>query len=61
VPSAACPFSVPCLLFMVFWQGSGVSLSIGLCWFILGWLWEYHLRLGAHLLVCQMSPKQVWS
>jgi hypothetical protein len=26
-----------------------------------GWLWEYHMTLGAHLLVCGMSPKQVWS
>jgi hypothetical protein len=25
------------------------------------WLEEYHMLLGAHLLVCQMSPKQVWS
>jgi hypothetical protein len=22
---------------------------------------ENHMMLGAHLLVCQMSPKQVWS
>jgi hypothetical protein len=26
-----------------------------------GWLGEYHMILDAHLLVCQMSPKQVWS
>jgi hypothetical protein len=26
-----------------------------------GWLWEYHMMLGAHLLVCQMSAKQIWS
>jgi hypothetical protein len=26
-----------------------------------GWLGEYHVMLGAHLLVCWMSPKQVWS
>jgi hypothetical protein len=25
------------------------------------WLGKYHVMLGAHLLVCQMSPKQVWS
>jgi hypothetical protein len=25
-----------------------------------GWLWEYCVMLGAHLLVCWMSPKQVW-
>jgi hypothetical protein len=26
-----------------------------------GWLREYYMMLGAHLLVCLMSPKQVWS
>jgi hypothetical protein len=26
-----------------------------------GWLWEYHVMFVAHLLVCRMSPKQVWS
>jgi hypothetical protein len=26
-----------------------------------GWLGEYRVTLGTHLLVCQMSPKQVWS
>jgi hypothetical protein len=25
------------------------------------WLGEYHMMLGAHLLVCWVSPKQVWS
>jgi hypothetical protein len=26
-----------------------------------GWLWEYHVMLVAHLLICRMSSKQVWS
>jgi hypothetical protein len=33
----------------------------GQCWFISGVLWEYPMMLGAHLLVCWMSPKHVWS
>jgi hypothetical protein len=46
------------LVFFVGWvsvcPGSYAGLSQG-------WLWEYHMTLGAHLLVCWMSPKQVWS
>jgi hypothetical protein len=26
-----------------------------------GWVGEYHVTIGVHLLVCWMSPKQVWS
>jgi hypothetical protein len=33
----------------------------GLCWFILGVDGVNCVMLGTHLLVCQMSPKQVWS
>jgi hypothetical protein len=64
-PSVACSFSVPCLLFgfccccCCCFAGQEVNLSRGYAFLSQGWLWEYHMMLGAHLLVCQMSPKQV--
>jgi hypothetical protein len=61
-PSAACSFSVPCLLFSIFFFFcmAGVSLSRGLCWVIPG------VAVGklcaAYLLTCwSASPKQVWA
>jgi hypothetical protein len=65
-PSDACSFSVPCLLFsfifIIFFLWSGVSVCPGgYAGLSQGWLWEYCVTLGAHLFVCQMSPKQVWS
>jgi hypothetical protein len=62
-PSAACFFSVLCLLlsFGFFFAGRVVSLSRGYAGLSQGWLWEYHVMLVAHLLVCQMSHKQVWN
>jgi hypothetical protein len=36
--------------FFFFFAGGGdVSLPRDLCWFILGWLGEYHVTLGAYL------------
>jgi hypothetical protein len=60
-PSAVCSFSVPCLLFscLGFFAVQGVSLYRGLCWFIPGVAVGIHLFV--HLLICWMSPKQVWS
>jgi hypothetical protein len=57
-------YSVFCLglvWFGFFFAGRGVSLPGGYAGLSQGWLWEYCVMLGAHLLVCQMSPKQVWS
>jgi hypothetical protein len=64
-PLCCVSFSVPCLLFRFFFflRGQGVSLSRGLCWFIPGVAVGIPYCLFAHLLVCQMSPKQcnvVW-
>jgi hypothetical protein len=53
-------FVLFCFCFCLF-VGQVISLPRGLCWFIPGCLGEAHMTLGAHLLVCQMSPKQVWS
>jgi hypothetical protein len=47
--------------FWFFFLQVGVCLPRGLCWFIPGVSGENHMMLGAHLLVCRMSPKQVWS
>jgi hypothetical protein len=55
-------FLIYCSVF--FFSGGGgkvVSLPRELCWFIPGGLGEYRVMLGAHLLVCWMSPKQIWS
>jgi hypothetical protein len=55
-----------CLAFLVFFFFffflQWMSVCPGdyvVCWFILGVLGEYCMMLGAHLLVCWMSPKQV--
>jgi hypothetical protein len=59
--SAACSFAVPGLLFSFsLWGGVSVC-PWGYAGLPQGWLWEYHVLLVAHLLVCWMSPKQVWS
>jgi hypothetical protein len=59
IHSAACSFSVPCLLFNFFWWAR-VSLSRGLCWLIPGVAVE--IPRTAYLLTCwSASPKQVWS
>jgi hypothetical protein len=61
-PSVACSFSCPCLLFKGFFCGiRGLVCPGGYAGLSQGCLWEYHMMLGAHLLVCRMSPKQVWS
>jgi hypothetical protein len=39
-------------LFLGFFAGWGVSLSRGYVGLSQGWLWEYHMMFGAHLLVC---------
>jgi hypothetical protein len=44
-PSAACFFSVLCLLFSFLGFFCGISLSRELCWFIQGWLCEYRVIL----------------
>jgi hypothetical protein len=60
-------FSVPCLLFsffvfvFVFLQGRGSVCPGGYAGLSQGWLGEYCMMLGAHLLICQMSPKEFWS
>jgi hypothetical protein len=47
------------VLFFLWWGGSPCPGDYaGLSQ---GWLGEYCVMLGAHLLVCRMSPKQVWS
>jgi hypothetical protein len=56
VPSAVCYFSV-CCLFSFFYAGEEGQSAQGS---IQGWLGEYCVMLGVHLLVCRMSPKQVW-
>jgi hypothetical protein len=43
-----------------FFAGEGSVCLGGYAGLSQGWLGEYHLMLGAHLLVCRMSPKQVW-
>jgi hypothetical protein len=45
--SSACPFQFLFYYsgFFVLSCGAGVSLSRGLCWFIPGELWEYHMSL----------------
>jgi hypothetical protein len=60
--SAVCYCSVPCLFSFFFPCRAGISVCLG-CYAGLsqGWLVEYCMMLVAHLLVCQMSPKQVWS
>jgi hypothetical protein len=56
--SAPCPLCCMCLfssLFIIqvfFLWGRGVSLSRGHAGLFQGWLWEYHVTIGAHLLVC---------
>jgi hypothetical protein len=65
-PSAACSFSVPCLLFsfvLFFLWGRGQSVQEAMLVYpgvgcVCG---NTACHLFAHLLVCQMSPKQVWS
>jgi hypothetical protein len=54
-------FSSLFIYLFIFFSGREVSLSMGLYWFISGWLWQYRMTLVAHLLVCRMSPKQDWS
>jgi hypothetical protein len=50
------------LLFIIqFFGGQGVSLLRGMYWFIPGVAGEFHMMCGAHLLVCQMSRRQIWS
>jgi hypothetical protein len=51
-------YSVFCFSFL--W-GMGSVCSGAYAGLSQGWLGEYHVMLGTHLLVCQMSPKQVWS
>jgi hypothetical protein len=59
-PSTVCLSSVCCLLFGFFcWRGS--VCQGGYAGLSQGWLVEYRVTLGAHLLVWQVSPKQVWS
>jgi hypothetical protein len=66
-PSAVCSFSVPCLLFsffvfdfLGFFDGAGISLPRGLCWFIPGI--AVGIQRAAYLLTCwSASPMQVWS
>jgi hypothetical protein len=65
-PSAVCLFSVSCLLFsflfVLFFVEWGGWVYPGCCAGLLqGLLGEYYMILGAHLLVCWISPKQVWS
>jgi hypothetical protein len=58
-----CVFLFSSLFIIQFFLGGGleISLSRGYAGLFQGWLWEYCLMLGAHLLVCWMSSKQVWS
>jgi hypothetical protein len=65
--SAMCLFSVPCfvqffwfLCLFLFFDGGSVCPG-GFAGLSEWWLGEYHVTLGVHLLVCRMSPKQVWS
>jgi hypothetical protein len=46
-------------LFIVqfFFVGGGSVCPVGYAGLSQGWLGENHVTLGAHLLVCQMSPK----
>jgi hypothetical protein len=75
-PPFSSMLSVSCLLWYVlvfsslfivqfiffFLQGrASVSLPRGPCWFILEVSRGNCMTVGVHLLVCQMSPKQVWS
>jgi hypothetical protein len=48
-------------IFLYFFAGWVVNLSRGYTDLSQGWLWEYCVMFVAHLLVCQMSSKQVWS
>jgi hypothetical protein len=64
--SAACVFSSLFIvqfwfLFLFFLVGQGSVCLGGYAFLSQRWLGEYHRMLGAHLWVCQMSPKQVWS
>jgi hypothetical protein len=62
-PCGACSFSVPCLLFsylfVCFLQGGRSVCPGDYAGLSQGWLWEYHMTLSAHLLVCQISPMPV--
>jgi hypothetical protein len=57
-PSAACSFSVSCLLF-TFFCGVGVSMSRGLCWFIPGVV--VGIPYAAYLLTCWACVSQLAS
>jgi hypothetical protein len=60
--SAVCSFSVACLLFRFFFflRGWGSVCPGGYVGLSQGWLWNTMCYLFAHLLVCWLSPKQVW-
>jgi hypothetical protein len=64
-PSAVCSFSVLCLLFSWFFffvaGGGGQSVQGAMLVYPKGGCGNTTWCLFAHLLVCQMSPKQVWS
>jgi hypothetical protein len=67
VLSASCPLccvlvfsSLFIQLFFYFLQGGSVCPG-GYAGLSQRWLGEYRVMLGAYLLVCLMSPKQVWS
>jgi hypothetical protein len=50
-------FFVFCFFFK---QGGGGVRPGGYAGLSQRWLWDYYMMVGAHLLVCQMSPMQVW-
>jgi hypothetical protein len=53
--STTCSFSVPCLLFsfvLFCLQRKGSVCPGGYAGLSQGWLWEYYMMLGVHLLVC---------
>jgi hypothetical protein len=63
-PSAACSFSVPCLLFsfvLFFFQGRGQSVHGAMLVYLRGSCGNAICHIFAHLLVYWMSPKEVWS
>jgi hypothetical protein len=47
--------------FFFFLQGGGSVFPVGYAGLSQLWLGENHVVIGAHLLVCRMSPKQVWN
>jgi hypothetical protein len=55
------PFQFIVYYSVLFFQGGGSICPGGYADLFQGWLWEYCVILVAHLLVCQLSSKQVWS